>query len=236
MSFYQELSRHYDDVFALGPGEMDFLKSRLAGLTRILDVGCGTGHRTEHLAGPGREIIGLDLDPDMIALARSHHAGPGLSYRTGDMTALDRLFEAAAFDGLICLGNTLPHLLEARDLAAFFASAGRLLRPGGVLALQILNYDRVRAGRLTELPLIETPRVTFRRYYDWAESGLRFRTVLEVKGGPVYENDIPLRPIFRDELTNLLAADFESPEYFGGYDGRPLAENSLVLLALSRRK
>ncbi len=93
MTFYQELSQYYDEIFALEPGEMDFLKRRLAGRTRLLDLGCGTGHKTELLAGEGREIVGLDLEPELIALARRHHAPPGLSYLVGDMSAVGLKFE-----------------------------------------------------------------------------------------------------------------------------------------------
>lgn len=235
MTFYQTLSRYYDEIFALAPGEMSFLKQRLAGCARILDVGCGTGNKTELLAAPGREIWGLDLDPDMIALAQANHQAPGLNYQVGDMTAIGLKYPAGHFDALVCLGNTLVHLTGDYELEAFMAGAGRILRPGGWWALQILNYDFIIKSRLTELPLIETPRTVFRRLYDWRDDGLYFRAVLKIKSGPAYENEIPLRPILKNELLELLADDFSEVELFGGYDGSPHRSDSLVTLALARR-
>ena len=237
MSFYQELSRYYDEIFAASPEDMAWLNSRLTGRPHLLDIGCGTGNKTELLAGPGREIIGLDSDPAMIELAQKNHAGPGLSYQVGDMTALAEAFPAGGFDGLLCLGNTLAHLLDPARLEAFGRGAAELLAPGGLLAIQILNYDWLASQQIRELPLIETEHTVFRRFYVWGQTGdsLRFQTRLEIKGGETLCNDIPLRPIYRNELSAALGRDFDQIEFFGGYDGRPLVPDSFVLMCLARR-
>lgn len=239
MTFYQELSRYYDEIFAVTEAEMGFIKARLAGRKRLLDLGCGTGNKTELLTASDRLIVGLDLDPAMIALAQSRHAGPGLEYRLGDLIGFGRDFPPASFDALLCLGNTLPHLTEAGQLALFIDQAAATLAPGGDLIIQILNYDHILDHQVRKLPLIETEHTVFRRYYDWAGPGdpaeIRFRTRLEIKGGPAYDHDIPLRPIRQAELKDLLAKGFETPAFFGGYDGRALSPDSLSLISLSRR-
>lgn len=240
MTFYKDLSLYYDEIFAVTPAEMGFIRAKLVGRKRILDLGCGTGNKTELLAEPERLIVGLDLDPAMIELARQHHSGPGLEYRVGDLTGFGRDFPPASFEALLCLGNTLPHLTEPGLLGQFMDQAAATLAPGGDLIIQILNYDHILDDRVRELPLIETEAAVFRRHYDWSGPGdpaeIRFRTRLEIKGGAAYDNDIPLRPIRRAELENLLANGFERPEFFGGYDGRPLAPDSLPLISLARRK
>lgn len=240
MSFYQELSWYYDEVFAVTPAEMSFVKDRLKGRLKILDLGCGSGNKTELLAESGRLIVGLDLDPAMIELARSRHLAPGLEYQVGDLADFGRDFPPASFDALLCLGNALPHLTEPGQLGRFMEQASATLAPGGDLMIQILNYDHILDDQVRELPLIETERLVFHRYYDWSGPGepqeIHFRTRLEIKGGPAYDNDIPLRPIRRAELENLMAENFEKPVFFGGYDGRPLNRDSLPLLCLARRK
>lgn len=237
MGFYQELSRYYDEVFAVEPSRMDFIKKSLEGCARILDVGCGTGNKTELLAAQGREIIGLDLDAGMIGLARQNHVRPGVAYQTGDMTAIGTMFPAGRFDGVLCLGNTLVHLLEPTEVAQFFKDVAMLLAPSGKLVVQILNYDFLAAGKVGELPLIETEHVVFRRRYDWRTDGLRFQTTLEVKGGGVYENDIPLRPIGREELEGVaLSAGFRNLRFFGDSDGRPLVADSPALVLMADRQ
>ena len=235
MSFYEELSRYYDEIFAVSPPDMAWLKTRLTGLKSLADIGCGTGNKTELLAEPGRSIVGLDSDPAMIELAQARHVRPGFSYQVGDMAALGETFTPGLFDGLICLGNTLAHLIEPEELLAFGRDAAWILASGGLLAIQILNYDYLRARRIPELPVIDTEHVIFRRYYDWNGKALRFRTRLEIKGGQVFENDLPLRPILKADLMEMLGLEFDSAEFFGGYDGRPLNHDSLVLMMLARR-
>jgi SAM-dependent methyltransferase len=137
---------------------------------------------------------------------------------------------------LVCLGNTLVHLTETSDLERFFADTARVLSPGGLLIIQILNYDHILDSGLTELPVIDSERVIFRRCYQRAGPLLRFQTWLEIKGGPAFDNDIPLRPIRQAELTAFLAQAFEELSFHGGYDGRPVAPAGLVLLSLARRK
>ena len=236
MNFYQELSRYYDEIFPAAAADMAFLNAALAGKKRLLDLGCGTGNKTKWLAVPGREIVGLDLDENMISQACLKHGGPGLDYRVGDLTTFGRELPAASFDGLLCLGNTLVHLTEMSELERFFDDAARVLTPGGLLVIQILNYDHILASGLTELPLIETENVIFRRRYQPAGPLLRFQTRLEIKGGSTFDNDIPLRPIRQAELAALLANAFADISLHGGYDGRPLGSSDLTLLSLARRK
>jgi len=237
MTFYQEMSRYYDEIFAVRPGELDFLKRRLAGAARLLDVGCGTGNKTELLAEAGREIVGLDLDAGMIAQAGRDHAASGVTYQVGDMSAIGLKFSAGRFDGLVCLGNTLVHLVAPFELETFMVGVERVLTSGGLLAVQILNYDFIVKERLAELPLIETAHTVFRRFYDWsADGGLSFRTRLEVKGGPVHENAIPLLPLVREQIIGLLGDGFGEIEFFGGLDGRPYAPDGLPLMLLARKK
>jgi 2-polyprenyl-3-methyl-5-hydroxy-6-metoxy-1,4-benzoquinol methylase len=236
MSFYEELSRYYDEIFATTPAEMAFIRQRLSGRQRLLDIGCGTGNKTELLAEAGRQITGLDLDEGMIEKARTLHAPPGLDYLRADMLGISELFPPAHFDGLICLGNTLPHLTEAGEAAKFVEALKLAAAPEALLVIQVLNYDHIRAANLKELPLIETEHCVFRRFYDWPDGELRFRTRLEVKGGQTYENDIPLRPIFKADLAELLAPGFQSLEFFGGYDGRPWQPDSFVTLLTALRK
>lgn len=253
MGFYQKLSEFYDEIFPAAEEDLAFLKKSLAGRRNLLDVGCGSGNKTELLAEEGRSIIGLDLDPAMVDLARARHQRPGIDYRVGDMVALDGLFPRQSFDGLLCLGNTLVHLTEPADLRAFFKAAAELLTPASPLIIQTLNYDLLYKQQVKELPPIFTGQLAFRRFYEsraglpgqWTADDLVFHTVLEIRpeargraetAESVYEARVPLRPLFRAELEELLSRDFHAPDFYGGYDGRPAAADSLPLITIARRR
>ena len=108
----------------------------------VLDVACGSGHHAIALALEGYAVSGADLSAEMVDLARRNAAQADVSIRfeqTG-FAEIGTRFNMT-FDAVLCLGNSLPHVLtEADQLAALTAMHGRL-RSGGVLVLQNLNYD-----------------------------------------------------------------------------------------------
>nr|WP_240973214.1 class I SAM-dependent methyltransferase [Nonomuraea sp. FMUSA5-5] len=61
---------------------------RAAGPGPVADAGCGPGRLAAHLHGLGSPVSGVDLSPQMIAVARQ--AYPGLRFEVGSMTALDQ--------------------------------------------------------------------------------------------------------------------------------------------------
>lgn len=97
----------------------------------VLDVGCGTGAVIELLRGKYPEVrcTGLDLTPDMIAVAQAKGLA-NCSFVVGDAENLP--FAAESFDAVLC-SNSFHHY---PDPAAFFAGAHRVLRPGGRLILR----------------------------------------------------------------------------------------------------
>ncbi|AGL17399.1 bifunctional 2-polyprenyl-6-hydroxyphenol methylase/3-demethylubiquinol 3-O-methyltransferase UbiG [Actinoplanes sp. N902-109] len=94
---------------------------------RILDAGCGTGRVGGFLAAAGHEVVGVDLDPVLVAEARAQH--PGAEWTVGDLAALD--LPGKPFDAVVCAGNVMTFLAPAtrvpvlRGFAAHLAPGGR---------------------------------------------------------------------------------------------------------------
>src|SRR6478609_4494445 len=97
------------------------------GLGPVLDVGCGPGHVTAHLAGLGLDAAGVDLSPRMVAQARALH--PQIRFDVASAT--DLRLEAASLGGVLGWWS-LFHLPRAvlPDVLSSFAAA---LVPGGQL-------------------------------------------------------------------------------------------------------
>jgi SAM-dependent methyltransferase len=91
--------------------------------TRVLDVGCGTGLTLVLAAGRGAEPAGLDVTPELLAIARERL--PGADLREGDMETLP--WEDEAFDAVVGV-NAFQF---AGDPRGALAEAARVVRPGG---------------------------------------------------------------------------------------------------------
>jgi SAM-dependent methyltransferase len=106
---------------------------------RLLDLGCGGGDLCVEAAGLGFEASGIDVAEGMIAEADARRRalppalGERLAFRVGDVLTTE--LAEASVDAVTALG-----LLEyLDDDAAFFRSAARWLRPGGVLVVSCRN-------------------------------------------------------------------------------------------------
>ncbi|WP_285590606.1 class I SAM-dependent methyltransferase [Herbidospora sp. NBRC 101105] len=114
---------------------------RAGGGGPVADVGCGPGHVTAHLSMLGVSAHGVDVSPEMIALARTAH--PGLRFDVGTMTALTAA--DATLAGVVA-NYSIIHTPPER-LPETFAEFHRVLVPGGHLLLGFqADDDPTRLG------------------------------------------------------------------------------------------
>ncbi|MGQ0719108.1 MAG: class I SAM-dependent methyltransferase [Pseudonocardiales bacterium] len=130
---YDERWRRIEATGANPHGEADFVYSY--GPRSVLDGGCGTGRVAIELARRGLDVVGTDLDPDMIGLARAK--APELTWVHADLSTLDL---PTRFDAVVLAGNVIPYVASDRRHAAVTACA-RHLAPGGrvIAGFQLQN-------------------------------------------------------------------------------------------------
>jgi 2-polyprenyl-6-hydroxyphenyl methylase/3-demethylubiquinone-9 3-methyltransferase len=105
---------------------------------RVLDIGCGGGILSESIARHGAQVLGIDVTPRNITIARDHAAGQGLDV-TYRQVALEDLDEPP-FDVVLNM-EVIEHVVDA---PAFLQHCLGMVRPGGILVLATLN--RTLAG------------------------------------------------------------------------------------------
>ncbi len=183
--FYTSISKYYSEIFPYNPMQLTFAEVKLGGLPgkTILDIGCATGELAYNLALGGARVTGIDLNEDLLEQARQNKVHPNLQFQKGDMLKLEADFQSAQFDAVICFGNTLVHLNSLAAVVDMLKGARAVLKPGGTLLLQILNYDHILDDEVTSLPRIETDNIVFIRNYRLDEKSdfLDFQTELVLK-------------------------------------------------------
>jgi len=249
MDFYTILSDVYDDLFPAEPSILRFLTDTFSSCQRVLDVACGTGTYTIPLWEQGKDVVGIDLSLPMIEQARGKlqkmfgrlaqgtsdkspttpqgretdfPKAPADIFQIGDMQDLSRI-PPGSFQGLYCIGNSLPHLDSESQIRLALKQFLRVLSPGGVLLLQTINFDRVRfdhSGRFA-LPTLKGRRAELARFYTSGSDSdhLYFESELSLPDGKRMRNRIPLFLLTRNRLEAWLQdAGFGSQMWYGSYE------------------
>lgn len=102
----------------------------------VLDAGCGTGRVAVELARRGIDVVGADLDPDLLDQARTK--APELAWHLADLAELDL---GRTFDVVVMAGNVIGFVDPARRAEAV-ATAAAHVRPGG----RLISGCQLRVG------------------------------------------------------------------------------------------
>jgi SAM-dependent methyltransferase len=116
---------------------LDRLDDELRGAGPVCDLGCGPGHVGRYLADRGVEVVGVDLSPGMLDVARLRN--PGMTFLEGDMRALP--VPDGSWAAIVCF-YAIVHLAPG-ELPAAFAEFRRVLRPGGRVVVAFHIGDEV---------------------------------------------------------------------------------------------
>jgi SAM-dependent methyltransferase len=227
-----ETSRGADTDFYLGLAEE--LDAR-----RIIDLGCGTGLLTSELAAPGRQVVGVDPSPAMLALARKKPAAGPVQWVEGDASALG----TPEADLLIMTGNVAQVFLDDAHWLATLAAIQAALRPGGYLTFESRNPDdRAWQGwnRTSTYAQFDSPNGPMESWLELVSVG-NGRVILEghnvfLTTGEVVIVKSELRFRSLEELTHsLTGSGFTVEHVYGDWNKGPLLSTSLEMIFVARR-
>lgn len=137
VAYFDDFAAHFDEqvVDKLGyrvPKALaELVRPALGRKTRVLDLGCGTGLMGAAMAGPGIELVGVDLSPRMLELARKRGGYVELiQAEAGEALARS----AAGSYGAVLAADVFVYI---GDLAGVFRGVARVLQPGGVFGFSV---------------------------------------------------------------------------------------------------
>jgi 2-polyprenyl-6-hydroxyphenyl methylase / 3-demethylubiquinone-9 3-methyltransferase len=146
-ALYDELGERWyaadDDPVALlraesrlrNPWVVETIRQHSGAGAQVLDVGCGAGFLSNHLAREGFVVTGLDASRASLDVAARHDIARCVNYVHGDALALP--FPAESFD-VVCAMDFLEHV---EDPASVITEIARVLKPGGVCFFHTFNRN-----------------------------------------------------------------------------------------------
>ena len=185
----------------------------------VVDLGCGSGVLAAALVETGYHVVGIDVSPAMLAIARTR--APNAEFRVGSFVTTDLPTSVA----VTAIGEVLNYAFDSTNddeaRAGLFRRVHEALVPGGVLLFDVAGPERARPGG---------PHRTFSAGPDWAvlaessvepAAGVLTRHITTFRQvGPLYRRDAEShRLVLLDParvLASLSAAGFDSqtiPEY-----------------------
>jgi SAM-dependent methyltransferase len=248
---YANWARVYDLFYPGRSEEVDFWV-RLAEPCgrRILDLMCGTAEVSLGLARHGYRVLGVDRSPAMLAVgaqrlaAAADYPARNLSLAQGDACALpacDSAFDLALVGGL----GSFNHL-DAGKTAVALCELARVLRPGGILGLELTNPYLLTEISPTRTfgPLRPTPPGvsvgrTVTKEYDRSTGDYHIHqeTVYEVEGERrEFAESFALHVREPDEVQALLTeAGFVGMRVYGDHSMAPYTLWSFALLVVAHK-
>jgi len=253
---YQRFASNYDrfnnwkDRLAF---EMPFIDKQIRNLQQelgdrlsILDAACGTGMHAIELAKEEHQISGADLFPEMIEIAQenANSAGVTIDFRAVGFGSLSTEFDPCQFNAVLCLGNSLPHLLSQERVVGALNDFNECLLPGGMLLIQNRNFDSIMQQKnrwMEPQAFTEGDKEwLFQRFYDFEADGtIRFNIVTFSRAvgadWQVSMDHTRLRPLLFEDLSTLLhTSGFSSIKMFGDMNGNafdPVTSPNLIIVA-----
>ena len=225
---YSLFASYYNQIFPFKKSLYEPLLNHA--YNRVLDLGCGTGRLTNLLAKVSNEIIGIDLDPQMIEMAMTSY--PALDFRIQNIMNLEHM---GKFNLITCFGNTMAHL-NRQEFSAFFAAVEQALTSDGTMWIQLLNYDRILDKNINTLSPIIQDEFSFYRTYTKDEQALIFHTTLQTTKG-VAKGKVKLYPYRYEDFITLKESTHINVYCFGSLDEKPYdLENDYYLYVKVNKK
>ncbi|MDX1931342.1 MAG: class I SAM-dependent methyltransferase [Capsulimonadales bacterium] len=208
-----------------------------------LDIACGTGIVTERLFQRGyRPVVGFDLSPAMIAIARTKAAARGnpsaLRYTVSDAVTLDL---PERFDLLVSLFDSLNYILEPDALQEAFHRFYRHTNRGGMIAFDLNAPYALRQNLFTQSQHFGPVQHNWVSFWDERTQLCRvemdFWVTDEVTGDRRHFHETHVQRAYspRDIFDMLTGAGYSKVSVYGNYGDYPPGPKSDRLLFTAQK-
>lgn len=239
---FVEIARYYDDLMAGVPYRLwvDYLEGLMQRFgfkpRTVLDAACGTGNVSEILSARGYEVVGADIAPGMIEVAKNKEGN--VEYHVQDMAELDL---GRRFDLAISLFDSLNYITDVDQLARAIKRVGEHVVEGGYFIFDINTVYALAHHFFDQANLASDhyPHYIWSSEYDHSTRICHVNMTFEVleDGAPRQFKEVHIqRGHSLEELTDMLMdAGFEVAEIFHAYRFRKPTRRSDRVFFVARK-
>jgi len=236
--FFNQVAEFYDLMIPFAEAvekKKKILENLIApGKKFAADLGCGTGTDSIALAKLGMKVSAFDPSLEMVNRVRKNAniAGEMVSNYNHSISDIPSNFNSK-FDLVISFGNTFANI-NSEDLSLSLKRCFDLLRKGGSLFIQVLNYHKILTERERIVNVTGTGVNLFVRFYDFKKDNIVFN-LLKVNKSKYSDYSLISTKVFphlSDDFEKSLAGmNFGTIEFYGDIKLNPFdKENSKDLV------
>jgi glycine/sarcosine N-methyltransferase len=241
-SFYDDLADDYDRMTRLSEridGEMETFRrlTQRFDIRSAIDAGAGTGLHSIILSKLGFDVTAVDVSEKMIRRLESNARQFNANVRTvvSDFRDLPQALDRS-FDAVFCLGNSIVHMYPDSNVLHALRGFRKMLRDGGVLILQLLNYYKILKEQRKIQNIREDDGVTYIRMYEFHGDHILFNIIKHRRSDSGIDHSVQsvrLNPLTHITLLPmLLEAGFQTVSVYGALQTGPFnpddSENLVV--------
>lgn len=204
------------------------------------DLGCGTGADSIALASLDLKVTGFDPSSEMIRVANENAKKEKLdiTFHASSIHSIPESF-TKKFDMVVSLGNTFANV-ERKFFSSSLKKCSELLKPNGVLVIQVLNYEKILSQKKRIVNIREGKESYFIRFYDFNNDEIIFNILVFNKANPkqnkLYSTNVYPYKI-EDFIKQLNKADFNKTEFYADLNFTKFDKlHSLDLIIISEKR
>ena len=238
MDAYSEFANVYDLFMEDTPYEVwynfiiDKIKLQNLDVSKVCELGCGTGKMTMLFAKEGKQVIGIDYSPEMLMVAQDHAYEERVSifYSMQDMAEFELEGE---MDLIFSCCDSLNYLTEAEDVQSTFRQVSRYLVSGGLFIFDMNTAYKYKEllGNQIFADQTEDAAYIWENFYDEEEEMNEYEVSFFIKNEDgKYERTIEnhYQKAYSIEAVKemLRNADLECLEVYDNYTNNKANEKS----------
>ena len=170
-TFYDELAVNYDEMISFDKAVekkkkllKNFIKPEMK---YAADLGCGSGVDSIALASLGLKVTAFDPSVEMLEVAKENveRVKAKVTFHNQSIDSISEDFDDQ-FDLVVSLGNTFANIGK-EQLVKSLQRCKQILKPQGILLIQILNYEKILSEKQRIVNITEGDDKYFIRFYDF---------------------------------------------------------------------